>query len=316
MPDQRNTFETFLADLARLLSLQDANTRTVLLGVAALGLAAGVVGCFATLRRRALLGDAIAHAALPGTCAAFFLVGSRSFAAFMLGALVFGALAAGTVAAIRAWTRVKEDSAIAIVIGSYFGLGVVWSSLIQNRPEGAVAGLDGFIFGKAASMVASDARSILIVAVVVVGIVLLLYKELKALTFDREFAQTQGWPTVALDLLVMALICACTVAGLPAVGVVLVVALLIIPGAAARCWTDRLGTMLLLAGLFGLTAAVLGAALSATLPSPTGSASRGWPTGPLIVLCAAAAFLLSAIFAPRRGLISRLRAGRVEMNAP
>jgi manganese/zinc/iron transport system permease protein len=98
--------------------------------------------------------------------------------------------------------------------------------------------------------------------------------------------------------------------------VVLIVALLIIPGAAARCWTDRLGIMLLLAGLFGLGAAVLGASLSATLPSPPGTLSRGWPTGPLIVLCAAGVFAVSAIVAPRRGLIARLRAGRVEITPP
>jgi manganese/zinc/iron transport system permease protein len=307
---------TFLTDLARLLSLQDANTRTVLLGVGTLGIAAGVVGCFATLRRRALLGDAIAHASLPGVCAAFFIVGDRSFAAFMLGALVFGALAAMTVTAIRAFTRVKEDAAIAMVIGSFFGLGIVWSSMIQRRPGGAVAGLDGFIFGKAASMVAADARAIVIVAGVCLAVVALLYKELKSLSFDKEFSHSQGWPTHALDLLVMALVCACTVAGLPAVGVVMVVALLIIPGAAARCWTDKLGVMLVLAGAIGLVAAVLGASLSATLPSPAGSGSRGWPTGPLIVLCAAGAFLLSTIMAPRRGLIARLRAGRTEVAPP
>jgi len=308
--------DTFLTDLARLLSLQDANTRTVLLGTGTLGLAAGVVGCFATLRRRALLGDAIAHAALPGICLAFLVVGSRSFPAFMLGALILGAFSAGVIAMVRAYTRVKEDAAIGIVIGSFFGLGVVLSSMIQKRPGGAVAGLDGFIFGKAASMTSADAIATSLVAGACLLVVAALYKEFKALCFDREFAASQGWPAVALDLIIMALVCACTVAGLPAVGVVMVVALLIIPGAAARCWTDRLGVMLLLAGLFGLGAAVIGAALSATLPAPPGSLSRGWPTGPLIVLSTAAAFLFSAVFAPRRGLIARLVAHRTEIVAP
>jgi len=307
---------TFLSDLARLLALRDSNTRTVLLGVAALGLACGVVGCFALLRRRALVGDAVAHASLPGICAAFFVIGSRSFAAFMLGALVFGAMAAATIAAIRAYTRVKEDAAIALVIGCYFGLGAAWSSMIQSRPGGAVAGLDGFIFGKAASMVAADAWAILFVAVAALAVVVALFKELTAVTFDREFSRAQGWPTQALDLVVMALVCACTVAGLPAVGVVLVVAMLIIPGAAARCWTDRLGPMLGLAGLFGLFAAVMGASLSATLPAPHGALSRGWPTGPLIVLCAAGIFAASAVAAPRRGLVARLRAGRSGLLEP
>ncbi|MBX3401783.1 MAG: metal ABC transporter permease [Phycisphaeraceae bacterium] len=302
---------TFLSDLARFVSLQDANTRTVVLGACALGVACGVVGCLATLRRRALLGDAVAHAALPGVCAAFFVVQSRSFAALMLGALVFGALAAGLVALVRAWTRVREDAAIGIAIGSFFGLGVVWSGMISRRPEGAAAGLDGFIFGKAASMTSADVFAIGAVAAACLAVVALFYKEFKALTFDEEFAAAQGWPTVALDLLVMALVCACTVAGLPAVGVVMVVALLVIPPAAARCWTDRLGVLLLLAGGIGLFAAVVGVGLSATLPAPRGALTRGWPTGPLIVLVAAAVFVVGALLSPRRGVLAQARRRRV-----
>lgn len=308
--------DTFLSDLARFVSLQDANTRTVVLGACALGVACGVVGCLATLRRRALLGDAVAHAALPGVCAAFFVVQSRSFAALMLGALVFGALAAALVALVRAWTRVREDAAIGIAIGSFFGLGVVWSGLISQRPEGAAAGLDGFIFGKAASMTSADVFAIGAVAAACLAVVVLFYKEFKALTFDEEFAAAQGWPTVALDLLVMALVCACTVAGLPAVGVVMVVALLVIPPAAARCWTDRLGFLLLLAGGIGLFAAVVGVGLSATLPPPRGALARGWPTGPLIVLVAAAVFVVGALFSPRRGVLAQARRRAVEAPPP
>lgn len=304
--------ETFLTDLARFASLQDANTRTVALGTCALGVACGVVGCLATLRRRALLGDAVAHAALPGVCAAFFLVQTRSFAALMIGALVFGALAAGLVALVRAWTRVREDAAIGIAIGSFFGLGVVWSGLISRRPEGAAAGLDGFIFGKAASMTGADAAAVCAVAAASLAVVALLYKEFKALAFDEEFSAAQGWPTFALDLLVMALVCACTVAGLPAVGVVMVVALLVIPPAAARCWTDRLGLMLVLAGGMGMLAAAVGVGLSAALPAPRGALTRGWPTGPLIVLVAAAFFVFGALFSPRRGALAQMRRRAVE----
>jgi len=199
---------------------------------------------------------------------------------------------------------VKEDAAIAVAVGGFFGLGIVLSRLAQNSPEGNKAGLDGFIYGKAASMIASDARLIAWVAGGALLGVALLYKELKVLSFDRDFAQAQGWPTLALDLLVMGLICVVTVAGLPAVGIVLIVALLVIPPAAARFWTDRLGTMLVLAGAIGLGAGVLGTAVSATAPVPAGMLSRGWPTGPAIVLCAGAAFLASLLAAPRRGVVA------------
>lgn len=291
-------------DLLRLLTLQDANTRVVLLGTGVLGLASGVIGSFAVLRRRSLVGDAVAHAALPGICLAFFVVGDKSFAAFLAGALVFGVLAAASISFVRAHTRVKEDAAIAVAIGAYFGLGIVLQRLIQNLPEGNRAGLDSFIFGKAASMVRADTWRIVGVAAVVLALVGILYKEFKALCFDREFASAQGWPVLALDLLLMALICVCTVVGLPAVGIVLMVALLVIPGVSARFWTDRLGPMLLIAGGFGIVAGVLGTALSATVPAPAKALTRGWPTGPMIVLVAAACFIVSMLLAPRRGLIA------------
>lgn len=307
-----------MSDLVRLLTLQDANTRVVLIGVALLGIACGVVGVLAVLRRRALAGDAVAHAALPGVCVAYFIVGERSFSALLLGALVFGLLAAAFIAAVRAFTRIKEDAATALAIGSFFGLGIALSSIIQKQLAGDRAGLDSFLFGKAASMVAADARLIGFTAAGVLIVVILLFKELKLLCFDREFAQSlwgggsgggrlrrlQAWPVHALDLLLMALIAVCAVVGLPAVGVVMIVGLLIIPAAAARFWTERLGAMMLIAAAIGLSAGVLGAALSATLTVPTSTLSRGLPTGPVIILSAAAVFGVSLLFAPRRGVLA------------
>ncbi|MFN0134317.1 MAG: iron chelate uptake ABC transporter family permease subunit [Phycisphaerales bacterium] len=294
-----------MSDLLRLITLQDSNTRVVLLGTTLLGVAAALVGTFAVLRKRSLVGDAVAHAALPGIAAAYFIVG-RSFVALLIGALVFGVLSAAFVSVVKAATRVKEDAAIALAIGGFFGLGIVLTRIAQNQPEGNRAGLDGFIFGKAASMVADDARLILIVTIVLVVMVTLLHKELKSLCFDRDFAASQGWPTFALDLLLMALVCVCTVVGLPAVGVVLMVALLVIPPVAARFWTDRLSVMLIIAAVFGGLSGLAGTALSATVPAPSGSLSRGWPTGPLIVLVAAGIFIASMLAAPRRGLLAEV----------
>jgi manganese/zinc/iron transport system permease protein len=295
-----------MSETLRLIFLQDANTRTVLAGTTLLGVAAAVVGTFASLRRRSLVGDAVAHAALPGVCGAYLLVGDRHFGALMAGALVCGILAALFIAAVRAFTRVKEDAAIAIAIGGFFGVGIVLSRLVQNAPGGDRAGLDGFIFGKAASMVSGDAKLIAVAAAAVVGLSLLLYKEFKLLCFDRAFAAGLGWPTFLLDLLLMTLVCVCTVAGLPAVGAVLMVALLVIPGVAARFWTDRLSTLLVLAGAIGGLSGFAGTVLSDTLPAPAGTLARGWPTGPVIVLVAAVLFTVSLLAAPRRGLVADL----------
>lgn len=294
---------TFLEDLLRLLLLRDANTRTVLLGTGLLGLAAGVVGSFAVLRRRALVGDAVAHAALPGLCLAYFAVGGRSFPALLAGALLAGLVSTGVIAFIRAYTRIKEDAAIGIVIGSFFGLGIALSQIAQ-RGGGDPAGLDTFILGKAASMVRQDTITIAIVAGVLLFLVALLYKEFKLLCFDREFARSEGFPALGLDMLLMAMICVCTIAGLPAVGIVLMVAMLVIPAVAARFWTDRLAPMLFIAGGFGAASGIVGTALSAVLPPPATGLSRGWPTGPLIVLVAAAVFLTSALVAPGRGWLA------------
>ncbi|MFM9994768.1 MAG: metal ABC transporter permease [Phycisphaerales bacterium] len=291
-------------ELWRLLSLRDANTRVVLAGTGLLGLASGVIGTFAVLRRRALVGDAVAHAALPGICLAYFTVGTRSFTAFLVGALISGVFAAASIAFVRAFTRVKEDAAIGIVIGSFFGLGLVLSKIIQDQPTGNAAGLGRFLLGSAAAMVRADAWRIAGVAGAIVVCVALLYKEFKVLCFDTPFAASTGLPTAGLDLLLMALICICTVVGLPAVGVVLMVALLIIPGVTARFWTDRLGSMLLIAGAVGLGSGVVGTALSDVMPTLESMPTRGWPTGAMIVLTAGACFVVSLLAAPRRGVLA------------
>lgn len=298
-----------MSDLLRLLTLQDANTRVVLLGTMLLGLVAGVVGSFAVLRRRALLGDALAHASLPGIGVAYFIVGDRSTPAFMAGALVFGLLGVGAVALLRAYTRVRDDAAIGLVLSVFFGLGIVLSGIIQKLPSGNRAGLDGFILGKAASMVRADVVAIACVAALSLALVALLYKELRALCFDRDFTRSLGHPVVALDALLMGLLALVVVAALPAVGVVMAAAMLIIPPAAARFWTDRLGVMLVLAGVFGAASAMLGTGLSAVVPGPRvgpdgGGQSHGLPTGPLIILAASGVFALSALFAPSRGMLA------------
>lgn len=283
-------------DFLRLITLQDSTTRTVLLGAALLGLASGVVGTFAVLRRRALVGDAMAHAALPGVCIAYFVVGERSFGAFLLGALIAGLIGAGCIVLIRAHTRIKEDAAIGIVLASFFGLGISLSRIIQNRPSGNRAGMDTFIFGKAAGMTSADTTLIGLCAAAIVITVIALSRELGLLCFDRGFSASIGRRVVLLDLLLMALICLCAVIGLPAVGVVMVAALLTIPAAAARFWTEKLWMMLTLSGAFGVVSGVIGVGISALRP--------GLATGPLVVLTAAAIFTISLLLAPGRGVFA------------
>lgn len=292
-----------MAELLRLLSLQDSSTRVVMLSTAGLAIAAAMVGSLAMLRRRALVGDAVAHASLPGICVAWFVAGDRSLAVLLLGAFVLGLACMATMALVQRLTKSREDATTAIAISGFFGLGIVLSRMIQNQPGGNRAGLDGFLFGKAASAVTSDAWLVLAVAGMVAAIVLALRKEFGLLCFDRDFAVGSGRPVHRLDALLLVLVALVTVAGLPSVGVVLVVALLVIPPAAARCWSASLGSMLAVAAAIGAVSAIIGTGLSAVLPPPSGAVGGGWPTGPMIVLTAASLFVLSLLLAPERGVL-------------
>jgi manganese/zinc/iron transport system permease protein len=279
------------------------NTLVVLAGTSLLGAGAGLIGCYAVLRRRALLGDALAHASLPGICLAFLAWGERNPIVLLLGALISGLLGVLVVSLLRWTTRIKEDAAIGIVLGVFFGAGIALWRVIQNTSTtGSKAGLTSYLLGKTAGMLAQDVYLIAAVSAACLLIVLALYKEFKLVAFDQAFARVQGWPALSLDLLLTALVAVVVVIGLQAVGVVLMAAMLIMPGVAARFWTDRLGTLLALSaaigGLVGAGGTVLSSQFSLT------------PGGPVIVLVGATVFCISALFAPRRGILARKLADR------
>jgi len=290
-------------DLLRTLSLQDYNTRVVVFGVAALGIACGLVGTFMLLRKRALMGDALSHATFPGICLAYLVVqlafgAGRSLPVLLAGAVVTGIAGVGCVLLIRHATRIKEDAAMGIVLSVFFGFGTALRGVIQSLPTGNSAGLDSFIYGKTASMVASDAWTIGVAALAAAIVVVVLYKELKLLCFDDHFARGIGRSVVGLDVILMALVIVVTVVGLQAVGLILVIALLIIPPAAARFWTDRLSVTAIVASVIGCFSAVTGALISAVV--------ENIPSGAIIVLTAAAVFVFSLVFGTKRGVVAKV----------
>lgn len=270
----------------------------VMIGTALLGGMAGVVGSFAVLRGRSLAGDMLAHAALPGVCLAFLITGSRSLLGLSVGAFLSGLVAIGIVTLLIRWTRTKEDAAIGIVLSTFFGLGVVLLSLIQQgHIEGNKAGLHSYLFGEPGNMLSGDLVVLSVAAVIVLFLIFLLFKEFQIVTFDADFAQAQGWPTLRLDLMLMAALAVVTIVGLPIVGVILMAAMIILPAATARFWTNHLHIMLILAGVFGVVAGVLGTRLS-----------QGLGAGATIVLTASSMFLLSLLFAPTQGVVANLLA--------
>ncbi len=282
--------------------LFDYTIRNVALGSAILGAVGGALGSFAVLRRQGLLGDALAHATLPGVCVAFMLTGSKNPAVLLLGAALSAGLGALFILAVVGGTRIKQDAALGIVLSVFFGAGIVLLTLIAGSGDAGQSGLDRFIFGQAATIVRADVVTMGLLASAAVVLLELFFKEFKLLSFDPAFAASLGFPVRALNVLLTALIVVAVVVGIQAVGVVLMAAMLITPAAAARQWTDRLSVMVSLAAAFGAASGVCGALISAS--------GSNLPTGPLIVLVATGVLVVSLLLGRRHGFLWAWLAGR------
>jgi manganese/zinc/iron transport system permease protein len=282
-------------NIAELLS--DYTARNVALGSSLLGVISGVLGCFAVLRRQGLLGDVLAHAALPGICLAYLLTNSKSSLVLLLGAAIAGWLAALALLQIVQQARLSEDSALGIVLSTFFAAGITLLTFLTKRGDAQGAGLDRFLFGQVAALIEEDVFVIAVLAAIAIGATALFYKEFKLLTFDALFARSIGLPTQALSVLLTSLVVVAIVIGLQTVGVVLMAAMLIGPAVAARQWTDRLGVMVALAALFGAAAGLAGALISLS--------AENIPTGPVTILSLTLIVLFSLLLAPARGLVWR-----------
>lgn len=284
-------------DITELIGLifTDYTIRTVAIGAAVLGIVSGALSSFAVLRRQSLLGDTMSHAALPGVVIAFMLTGQKDSLPLLIGAAVAGWLGTLFVLLITSQTRIKEDSALGIVLAVFFGIGLALLSWLQHQDAANQSGLDKFLFGRAAALIESDVISMAVISVIAVLLLGLFWKEFKLLSFDADYAATLGFPVRRLDVLLTTLIVIAIVVGLQMVGVVLMSAMIVAPGAAARQWTDKLGRMVVLSAFFGAASGVGGALMS--------SLTTGLPTGPMIVLCVSAIVIFSLLFAPNRGIV-------------
>jgi manganese/zinc/iron transport system permease protein len=277
------------------LVLTDYTIRNVALGALILGIVSGTLSAFAVLRRQSLLGDTMSHAALPGIILSFILIGERTTLPLLIGAVIAGWLGTLFMQLVTSQTRIKEDSAQGVVLAVFFGFGMALLSWVLRQNNAQHAGLDKFLFGKAAATIAEDVNLMAIVGAGVLVCVVALWKEFKLISFDPGYAHAIGLPVARLNVALTTLIVVVVVIGLQTVGVVLMSAMLVAPGAAARQWTNRLGSMVVLSAVFGALAGVSGALIS--------SFEARLPTGPVIVLCASAIVVVSLIFAPERGLL-------------
>ncbi|HWH14565.1 MAG TPA: metal ABC transporter permease [Miltoncostaeaceae bacterium] len=266
----------------------------VALGAALLGITAGVVGCLAVLSQRSLVGDALAHSALPGVAVAFIATGAKDPAALLAGAACAGLVGAVLIVGIERGTRLPPDAAIGVVLSVFFSLGIVLLTHLAHDAGAEQAGLERYLFGQAAGLLERDVQVMAVLAAVALAVVAAGLRPITALLFDRGFAAVSGLPVRVLELLVTALLVVAIVIGLRTVGAILMVAMLIAPCAAARQLTDRMPVLLVLAGLTGAVVGVVGAL----------AAARGQaPAGPVIVLVASAAVALAVLGAPGRGVL-------------
>lgn len=275
--------------------LADYTIQNVLIGATFLGVISGVLGSFAVLRQQSLLGDTLSHAALPGVCLGFIIVGAREITSILAGALTTAVLAALVMLVLTRHSRLKTDAGLGISLSVFFALGVVLLTYIQGAENASQGGLDSFLFGQAAAMLRSDLWVMGAITLAALALIGVFWKEFKLVTFDPVFAATIGLPVVLLETVLTLTIALAVVVGLQMVGVVLMAAMVIAPAVAARQWVRRLEHMVLLAALFGMLSGVAGALISTT--------GRGLATGPLIILCVSALVLVSILLAPGRGIV-------------
>ena len=277
------------------LVFNDYTLRTITLGTAVLGGVTGMLGSFAVLRKQSLLGDAISHAALPGIALAFIITGSKDNNVLLIGALISGLIGAFWIRGITSKTHLKSDTALGLILSVFFGFGMLLLTFIQKQPNANQAGLDKYLFGQAATLVEKDIWLMTIITSLCLMVLLLFWKKFKILLFDKDYAQTLGFNTKFIDILITSFIVLAIVLGLQTVGVVLMSAMLLAPAAAARQWTNSLSVMVFLAALLGASAGVIGTAISST--------QNNLSTGPVIVLVASVFVLFSFIFSPKRGIL-------------
>lgn len=283
--------------LSDFFLLREPNVLLVVTGSIILCGMSAVVGCFTFLRKRALIGDAISHSVLPGVCIAFLLTGEKNPLYFLIGALVSGMLSLVIMEGLSRSRQTRPDTAIALMLSVFFGIGIVLLTSIQHSGNAAQAGLDKFLFGKAASITEDDIKLFGYSSIAILSIVLLYLRGFTVISFDEEYAVSLGFPVRFLRFALSFITVWAVSVGIQAVGVVLMSALLITPALAARMWTNSIRVMLIIALLFGMLSGYMGAFISYTAPA--------MPTGPWIVVMATAIAAISMLFAPQRGLIAQ-----------
>ncbi|MDA7803226.1 metal ABC transporter permease [Crocinitomix sp.] len=291
--------ETFLD----FITFKDSNVLYVVLGMFCITASSALIGTFAFLRKRALIGDAIAHSLLPGVCLGFMVSGEKNMLFLFLGAFITGWISTFLVDYIVNRSKVKQDAAIGIVLSTFFALGIVLLTFIQNSNYTEQGGLNSFLFGQAAAINKSEIILFVIILIIVVVLIIAMYRQFIIVSFNSDYAKSIGLPVRSIEFLMTSLTVLAIASGIQALGVVLMSALIVTPAAAARFWTNNLFKMLLIAVSFSVFSGWIGAYVS--------YANAGMPTGPWVVMILSFITLLSFLGSTKSGILARyLRAQR------
>lgn len=275
----------------------------------------GIIGSFLVIRRMSMLGDAISHSILPGLALAFMLTGSRSPAAMLLGALAAGLLTAALTAGARRLARLPDDAALGVVFSTLFAIGVILINWVAHSidldPGCVLYGLIEDVWldmvplftvtsGAAHEAIAIEApRALLWQAGLLaanIALITLLFKELRLTSFDPGLAASLGISAGLVQSILLAAVATTTVISFEAVGSILVVAMLVAPGATAQLLTDRLERLVVLSGVLGASAAVIGCAAAVHWNTSTAG---------MIAVASGGQFFVAALAAPRYGIAAR-----------
>ncbi|WP_064590363.1 metal ABC transporter permease [Streptobacillus moniliformis] len=271
--------------------------KVVTIGCSLLGMISAIIGTFAVLKKESLLGDGVAHSSLAGICIAFLLTGRRELFILLIGALIMGLICVLLIHYIGTNSKVKFDSAIALILSTFFGLGLVLLTYLKRIPGAKKAGLSNFIFGQASTLILKDIYLITGVGLILLILVIFFWKQIKISIFDKEYAKTIGINSDRYRLLVSVMIVINVIIGLQIAGVVLMTAMMISPVVAARQWSNKLNIVVILSSIFG--------AISGFIGSLSSSLNSSLPTGPVIVVVLSIFIMFSMLFSNKRGLIYR-----------
>lgn len=262
--------------------------QSALLTAVMVGIMSGIIGSFIILRGMSLMGDAISHAVLPGVAVAYML-GIN----ILLGASVFGVLAALLIGFVASRSKIKTDTSIGVVFSAFYALGFILISMAESSTN-----LHHILFGNILAVSDSDIMTTAVVLGLVILFVVVFYKELLVTSFDETYARTYGLKVQVIHYALMLVLTLVTVSALQTVGIILVVAMLITPAATAFLWTDKLNIMLVLSAVVGMISAITGLYFSYTF---------NWASGPAIVIVVASLFALSFVFSPKQNFFKLKR---------